>query len=482
MASADVEPIGIVGFFPEEISNDSKSWAKRAKKTFPVPEINWEEFISSIPLNPAEEEEDEEPEADSEPTKETNTAAIFKADVFADEITPEEQKIIDERIKAQRRKMKERERQQFKEQIKQVKAIHPYVTREEALEALQLSKNDEAEACIFLTDLFNLQTVRKNIALRHSPAVPAPQIEEEKGEESDPEDIVRLYRKRKSKNLIRKSRANATDKTGSEQPKLRLDDALKQRKEGSMEGWSVARIKAYEMRKTNPNAYYYRFNDPGEEQKSGGWTKAEGELFLKRMEEVGVNGQWGVFAMAIPGRVGYQCSNYYRQLVVSGQIKDPNYIVDDKGKAHFLFKGKPRKRRKSNGELEDRDVLAAAAKKAKKTGKKKSKKKSNDDDEDEEMVDSDDDDYRPARSSREEEVHDPSKHNPLPGFVDHITLEEVIKPAISPYGHVLSYSTWIDCLKNSGGKCPITKNPLKPRELTVLTWENIEEHRSKIRE
>lgn len=35
--------------------------------------------------------------------------------------------------------------------------------------------------------------------------------------------------------------------------------------------------------------------------------------------------------------------------------------------------------------------------------------------------------------------------NPLPGFIDPITLEEVIKPAISPYGHVMGYSpfSWI---------------------------------------
>jgi hypothetical protein len=29
--------------------------------------------------------------------------------------------------------------------------------------------------------------------------------------------------------------------------------------------------------------------------------------------------------------------------------------------------------------------------------------------------------------------------NPLPGFIDPITLDEVIKPAISKYGHVMGY-------------------------------------------
>ncbi|KAJ2810368.1 hypothetical protein FBU31_008012, partial [Coemansia sp. 'formosensis'] len=41
--------------------------------------------------------------------------------------------------------------------------------------------------------------------------------------------------------------------------------------------------------------------------------------------------------MTIPGRVGYQCSNYYRYLVENRLINDPNYVLDEKGKAHFLF-------------------------------------------------------------------------------------------------------------------------------------------------
>lgn len=72
------------------------------------------------------------------------------------------------------------------------------------------------------------------------------------------------------------------------------------------------------------------------------------KLFYKRMAEVGVNGQWGVFAMAIPGRVGYQCSNFYRQLIESGEIKDDNYVIDEKGKAHFIRKSK---KKTANGEV-----------------------------------------------------------------------------------------------------------------------------------
>jgi hypothetical protein len=94
--------------------------------------------------------------------------------------------------------------------------------------------------------------------------------------------------------------------------RLALDDALKQVRENNLdlekafEGWSQARIRAYQMIDQNPNSYYYRFNAPNEEQKKGQWTEEEKKLFYKRLEEVGANGQWGIFSMSIPGRVGYQ--------------------------------------------------------------------------------------------------------------------------------------------------------------------------------
>lgn len=36
--------------------------------------------------------------------------------------------------------------------------------------------------------------------------------------------------------------------------------------------------------------------------------------------------------------------------------------------------------------------------------------------------------------------------NPLPGFIDPITLEPVVTPAISPHGHVMGLATWKVCL------------------------------------
>lgn len=73
--------------------------------------------------------------------------------------------------------------------------------------------------------------------------------------------------------------------------------------------------------------------------------------------------------------------------------------------------------------------------------------------------------------------------NPLPGFIDAITKTPVTRPAISPYGHVLSYDTWIKCLLNGDRKntCPLTNQPLHKRQLIFLTFENIEMYRDEIR-
>jgi len=279
--------------------------------------------------------------------------------------------------------------------------------------------------------------------------------------------------------------------------RLRLDDALSQLESASrdsttmFEGWSEARVKAYRQIESNPNSYYYRFNAPGEQQRNGQWTTEEKEAFRKRMEEKGADGQWGVFSMAIPGRVGYQCSNYYRGMIKSGKIVDPNYEVDEKGGLHYLF-----------GKKEGQG--AGVIRKHTKSHAKKRKATINhpgDSDDDEEASPSSPPPSRKSRksavstspssttgdasfSTRRTRAHGPindeSWSNPLPGFTDPITLDQVIKPAISPYGHVMGYDSWCKCLSGSGSTCPLTKKPLSKRELVLLTFENIEEYREKI--
>ena len=69
--------------------------------------------------------------------------------------------------------------------------------------------------------------------------------------------------------------------------------------------------------------------------------------------------------MNIPGRVGYQCSNFYRQLIKEGEIKDENYTFDKDGKLVFKFRDRrgnstlvrKNKRRKFYSDEEDEEEI-----------------------------------------------------------------------------------------------------------------------------
>ncbi|RKP26226.1 hypothetical protein SYNPS1DRAFT_8030, partial [Syncephalis pseudoplumigaleata] len=54
--------------------------------------------------------------------------------------------------------------------------------------------------------------------------------------------------------------------------------------------------------KKNPNAYFYRHNEPGEEQWTGDWSEEEEELFVSIAKEYGCGDKWGLFASYIPHR------------------------------------------------------------------------------------------------------------------------------------------------------------------------------------
>ncbi|RKP34915.1 hypothetical protein BJ085DRAFT_14701 [Dimargaris cristalligena] len=100
------------------------------------------------------------------------------------------------------------------------------------------------------------------------------------------------------------------------------------RKRNVLNGWSSAKFVASKLFKKNPNAYFYRHNEPGTEQWTGDWTEEEKQLFLNTARDFGCGDKWGLFASYIPNRVGYQCSNYYRQVILpEGLVVDPNYRV-----------------------------------------------------------------------------------------------------------------------------------------------------------
>ena len=128
----------------------------------------------------------------------------------------------------------------------------------------------------------------------------------------------------------------------------------KEKSSKGQEGWSSAKKDSYQKRVSNPNQFYYRHNDPGEKKATGSWTSLEHELFMRKFKEnygealAGQSPKWGIFSQSIPGRVGYQCSNYYRLLVKNGTLKDGNYTKDDSGKIHFVFKGATSKKPNNN--------------------------------------------------------------------------------------------------------------------------------------
>jgi len=77
-----------------------------------------------------------------------------------------------------------------------------------------------------------------------------------------------------------------------------------------VKAWSQAKVFAWKNRKKNPNAFYYRFVDPGIDQCNGSWTSHEHHLFLQRLTEFRrlgfeINTCWGIFSLKIPGRVSF---------------------------------------------------------------------------------------------------------------------------------------------------------------------------------
>ena len=265
-------------------------------------------------------------------------------------------------------------------------------------------------------------------------------------------------------------------------------------------GWSKARCKAFMHRKQNPNAYYYRFNDLGETQATGAWSEAEHNHFLTLIKG-GVDYRWGELSIKVPGRVGYQCSNYYRLLIEKGVLKDPNYQlieVEDKktGKIKKKLKftrpkvlvpqslqvtgdyaaaqhQKPRTGGGGGGGRKAKKPRLSIPKKPKKPRAKKKK---------------------PVKERKR--IERPKNWvNIMPGFRDPMTQDFCYDPAISIYGHVMSYDSWMQTLMSYGGAddeddpgpfkhrpntCPFTNQPLTRRQLTKLNAGNIDEYKDKI--
>ena len=72
-------------------------------------------------------------------------------------------------------------------------------------------------------------------------------------------------------------------------------------------------------------------------QAQGEWTAEEHALFLATARAQGAGDKWGLFASHIPQRVGYQCSAYYRDVMLpQGLIIDPRFKISRGGRAHYV--------------------------------------------------------------------------------------------------------------------------------------------------
>jgi hypothetical protein len=166
---------------------------------------------------------------------------------------------------------------------------------------------------------------------------------------------------------------------------------------------------------------------------------------------------------------------------------DPNYTIDEKGELHYLFgkkeggKGSVRvhnRKEKDMTVLNDISSNLSPQPKPLKGKKRRSTTKKDDWDNGDEDDSGNFSSWTTTKRSRSKKQKDFSIQdiNPLPGFIDPITLDEIVKPAISPYGHVMGYNSWTQCL-GTKNICPMTKKPLSKRELVVLTIDNIELYR-----
>ena len=65
--------------------------------------------------------------------------------------------------------------------------------------------------------------------------------------------------------------------------------------------WGKDQQDAWSKKDENPNVWYYRYKDPGEEYRFGTWSDEEKGLFIQRIRDVPrVNEKWGLFSQVVP--------------------------------------------------------------------------------------------------------------------------------------------------------------------------------------
>jgi hypothetical protein len=70
-------------------------------------------------------------------------ATVRKDNVFASELTEEEQEIVRQRVDLQRKQFEQFMKRQNEKRTRKIRSIHPYITEREALQALKECNDDE---------------------------------------------------------------------------------------------------------------------------------------------------------------------------------------------------------------------------------------------------------------------------------------------------------------------------------------------------
>ncbi|KAK4531477.1 hypothetical protein CCYA_CCYA08G2334 [Cyanidiococcus yangmingshanensis] len=538
------------------------------------------------------------------------------AQLELDGLDQEQRRLFLERLAAHQRRFVQYVQREQSEKVSKIQSVYPYLCYEECVEAMNLISEErrelddniavlglEDEAVTRLADRGFELVVRQEVAFRYmrdtSAVCPDPGVAASETSSVRKQSGGRMRRNPLNRGSSKKSNSELMlegVRIGRRQDgRLCLDEALRRMEQtGSFDGWSEARIKAWMNKDANPNAYYYRFNDPGEEQRNGKWTKQEHERFMQRLKEcrIGENYEWGIFSMALPGRVGYQCSNYYRTLLKNGMVTDDNYYFNEKGEPKFRFKTKngaccsstssgsgalfskpgdagtrsrgPRrsaKRKRLRWEASESDAASddeeaeyiphhsVAAPSVRRSARSRkavnyaelecpanpldselqtdmdpSAVAANQSAQNRFISGGDSVSWDAAGAASSQGSLIPSgwtdvaatsappteqsstesapqggalcelngegacsrvgmrdSDNPLPDFIDVITMEPIRRPAISPSGHVLGYLTWRRLLQqHPRNTCPFTKKSLKLSDLTLLTHENIHEYAHRI--
>jgi len=140
------------------------------------------------------------------------------------------------------------------------------------------------------------------------------------------------------------SKKEKKEKVKIETPKAESNDVVPEKlkiyvSQDIWNSWSPIRRESFKQIIKNPNTFFYRNRPPGDPQKVGPFTAEEEKQFISRINYFRDilqidDGLWGLFSVPIRGRLGYQCSNFYRQLIKDGKLKDDKYEIVD-GKLNF---------------------------------------------------------------------------------------------------------------------------------------------------